>query len=219
MQGRNHAANSHSFPLFFVQPLYAATFSAHWVEGEGRGRVSSVRTVIPLEGLHLGVTPSELWGFHKLLCIASKLLPFDLRAYCKKNVTITRLGCSTTRQVINWTINNKKSTTKGLLWIFLYTQWSAPSWHFWVIVFSYIVVILWYHHLRILSYPSIKLGRKMGRQTKILKTLTWVLVRLECTTESYLAVFLYPFCLCWLWNSDNPILKRIMLPITKICSF
>lgn len=56
----------------------------------------------------------------------------------------------------------------------------------------------------------------MGRQTEVLKTVTQMLVRLECTTKSYLAVFLYPFCFCGLWNSDNPILKNIMLLIIKI---
>lgn len=56
----------------------------------------------------------------------------------------------------------------------------------------------------------------MGRQTKVLKPVIRMLVRLECIIKSYLAVFLYPFCFCGLWNSDNPILKNIMLVIINI---
>lgn len=64
--------------------------------------------------------------------------------------------------------------------------------------------------------PTYTWHRKMGRQAKVLKTLICVLVRLECITKSYLAVFLYPFCFRGLWNRDNPILKNIMLLIIKI---
>lgn len=43
-----------------------------------------------------------------------------------------------------------------------------------------------------------------------------MLVGLERITKYYLAVFLYPFCFCGLWNSDNAILKNIMLFIIKM---
>lgn len=40
--------------------------------------------------------------------------------------------------------------------------------------------------------------------------------KLDCIAQSYLAVFLYPFCFRGLRNSHNPILKNIIIFIIKI---
>lgn len=123
-------------PLFFVHPLHAGTFSANWVEGRRQGKSQLWQDHDFLRRSVCGISPGEFYSFHTALCIAHKRLPFDLCAYHREDLTVTRSGCSTISQVINKNIINKNQLWRVFLWVsFLYTVISSPVdfWHlFWL---------------------------------------------------------------------------------------